>query len=73
MPRSYPSRISKRGADAALDRLLRDCRVEMLPTFTAEGLAGSYRVTVEVAGRKLAAALAARLNQHGGNDAQLIA
>jgi hypothetical protein len=49
--RSYPSTISAKRARAALVMLLTGCTKERLASFTAEGLAASYRVPIgEVAG-----------------------
>jgi hypothetical protein len=48
-------------ARRALATLLRDCRAEMLPRFTAQGLAATHNVTPAVAAEMLAAARRERL------------
>jgi hypothetical protein len=59
--RSYGTKqISAKRAAAALQQLLYGCTDERLAGFTAAGLAGSYRVTVETAERMLCGARAAR-------------
>lgn len=55
--RTYgPTPMTGPKAERALSALLRDCRPEMLATFTAEGLAGSYRVAPAKCAEMLAAA-----------------
>jgi hypothetical protein len=54
-----PSMTRKKAA-SSLDRLLLNCRVEMLATFTAEGLAKTHNITIDKAAQKLAAARVAR-------------
>jgi hypothetical protein len=49
--------MTRKKASCALDRLLMNCRPEMLATFTAEGLAKTHNITVDKAARKLAAAI----------------
>jgi hypothetical protein len=54
--RRYPSRITGKQAEAALVQLLYGCTPERLASMTAESLAGSYRVPLATAEKKLAAA-----------------
>jgi hypothetical protein len=61
MTQRHPSRISGKCAKMALTSLLYGCTLERLASFTAQGLAASYRVPIAEAERMLSRAREGRL------------